>query len=117
MFAQIGIKLGCWLLSPVEALEPRSGCPLAGGGRHRGAEQPQLLRRGTGAAAPLFFVLGREVGVVPSQVELDLVAAVEDIRDVLVAISECVSHLARYAFEDLNDDRKFECGHEHQPSD
>ena len=53
----------------------------------------------------------------PSQVELDLVAAVEDIRDVLVAISECVRHLARYAFEDLNDDRKFECGHEHQPSD
>ena len=53
----------------------------------------------------------------PSQVELDLVAAVEDIRDVLVTISECVGHLARYAFEDLNDDRKFECGHEHQPSD
>ena len=43
------------MLSPVEALEPRSGCPLAGGGRHRGAEQPQLLRRGTGAAALCFF--------------------------------------------------------------
>ena len=46
-----------------------------------------------------------------------LAVAVEEMRDVLLVMSECLGHLTRYAFEDLNDDRKFECGHDHRPSD
>ena len=72
-----------------------------------GAERPAGL---------IFFKVGGCLIVSLDSSTERLAVAVEEIRDILLVMSECLGHLTRYAFEDLNDDRKFECGHEHQPS-
>ena len=92
---------------------------VEGGGRPR---KPEAFRRGREACWFVFFAEG---GVVVSlETDLALVAAmervataVESLDATVLIIHASIAHLARYAFEDLNEDRKIEAGPRHELRD